>query len=302
MSQIDFDYFWLRIVSMKKFFLIVFLMFFMMPSYAYLLGLEEGISKTYIGSSKGAEIIDAHTGKVLYTLKPMMAYVIRPYKQMFAIKIDRQNYQLETNSLIVRNKEEKSFLATKKRWYRGEILFYNFNNKITVINRLPLEDYLLGVVPAEMPYKWNYEAHKAQAIAARSYAVANIGKHASHGYDLTDTPKDQAYGGVSAEKPQTTRAVRDTKDIVITYNNKVISAYYHSSSGGFTKGSAQVWGKNLPYIHAVKGYDDNVKKNGHGVGMSQYGANNLANQGLTSYQILNYFYKNIHFANLKTQL
>ena len=298
----DLDYFWHKIISMRKFLLIVFALFIILPSHAYLIGLEEGINKTYIGSSKGADIIDSHTGKVLYTIKPMTAYIIKPYKKMFAIKIDKKNYKLETNSLIVKNKEEKSFLATKKRWYRGEILFYNFNDKITVINKIPLEEYLLGVVPSEMPYKWNIEAHKAQAIAARSYAVANLGKHASHGYDLTDTPKDQAYGGVSSEKPQTTRAVLDTEGIVITYNNKVIPAYYHSASGGFTKGAGQVWGKNLPYIHAVSGHDGNVKKKGHGVGMSQYGANNLANEGYTSYQILNYFYKNIHIANLKNQL
>ena len=167
---------------------------------------------------------------------------------------------------------------------------------------MPIEEYLLGVVPSEMPSKWNIEAHKAQAIAARSYAIANMGKRKHSGYDLKDTPIDQAYGGASAETPQTTKAVSMTKGIVLTYGGKVIPAFYHASSGGKTVSSGAVWAKDLPYIKSVPGYDDGIKKSGHGVGMSQHGANNLANKGYNAYKILNYFYKNVKFAVVKTQL
>ena len=167
---------------------------------------------------------------------------------------------------------------------------------------MPIEDYLLGVVPSEMPSKWNIEAHKAQAIAARSYAIANLGKRKHSGYDLKDTPLDQAYGGASAETPQTTRAVMQTRGIVLTYGGKVIPAYYHASSGGKTVSSGAVWARDLPYIKSVPAYDEGIRKNGHGVGMSQHGANNLANKGYNAYQILNYFYKNVKFSVVKTQL
>ncbi len=286
----------------KLIFIFLIFLIFQNPSHAIRIGLQNGVKSTYIGSSKTAQIIDGQTGKPLFTMKPLTAYTIKPYKNVFSIRINNKNYKLNTNYIIVTSKEEKNFVATKHRWYRGELIVYNVNKKITVINRLPLEEYILGVVPSEMPSRWNLEAHKAQAIAARSYAVANMGKRLSKGYDLKDTPEDQAYGGASAEKPNTTRAVLQTKGIVMTYNNKVISAYYHAASGGQTKNAKDVWMKDLPYIHSVYGYDSGIKKSGHGVGMSQHGANNLAKKGYSSYQILNYFYKNIHFAVIKSPL
>ena len=102
---------------------------------------------------------------------------------------------------------------------------------------MPLEEYLKGVVPSEMPSKWNMEALKAQAIAARSYAVATstAGKHASKGFDLVDTTADQAYGGASSETPQTTRAVLSTRGEVLTYDNKIIPAYYNQDKDGISK-------------------------------------------------------------------
>ena len=141
-----------------------------------------------------------------------------------------------------------------------------------------------------MPSSWEHEAHKAQAIAARSYAIANKGKRAKYGYDLKDTPEDQAYGGASAEKTNTNDAVSETAGIVLVCQGKIISAYYSASAGGRTNTGGQVWSKDLPFLKSVPSFDDGIKKNGHGVGMSQYGANNLAKRGYNGYQILKYFY------------
>ena len=82
------------------------------------------------------------------------------------------------------------------------------------------------------------------------------------------------------------------------YDLKIIPAYYSASAGGHTVSAGKVWERDLPYIRSVPSYDDNIKKNGHGVGMSQHGANNLAKQGYNAYQILQYFYKNIRFARI----
>ena len=179
-------------------------------------------------------------------------------------------------------------------------MIQNKNGQLTVINNVPLDDYIKGVVPSEMPSSWDVEAHKAQAIAARSYALANLGKRARYGYDLKDTPEDQAYGGASAETAKTNSAVDDTKGIVLTYNMQVITAYYSASAGGQT--SAAAWGADLPYLRSVPSFDDNVKKNGHGIGMSQHGANNLAKQGYNAYQILQYFYKDVKFARVNPEV
>jgi len=272
------------------------------PSHAIKIGLQENIKSTYVGTSKIGQITDGKTGKLLFSTKALTPYTIRPYNNVLAVKVGRQYYNLNTNYIVIKPKDDKGFTATKRRWYRGEIIIFNINKRLLVINKLSLEDYLLGVVPSEMPSKWNVEAHKAQAIAARSYAIANLGKRRFKGYDLKDTPHDQAYGGASAETVQTSNAVLGTRGVVITHNNKIIPAYYHASSGGKTLPSGAVWAHNLPYIKSVPGYDEGIKKNGHGVGMSQHGANNLANKGYNSYQILNYFYKNIKFAVVKTQL
>lgn len=80
---------------------------------------------------------------------------------------------------------------------------------------------------------------------------------------------------------------------------KVINAYYSASAGGQT--NVNSWGSSLPYLRSVPSFDDNVKKNGHGVGMSQHGANNLANQGYNAYQILQYFYKDVKFARVDSK-
>ena len=158
-------------------------------------------------------------------------------------------------------------------------MLYNDGDGLTVINDIPIEDYLRGVVPSEMPSGWEHDAHKAQAIAARSYALANLGKRAKYGYDLNDTPEDQAYGGASAEAVGTNDAVAETAGIVLVHDGKIIPAYYSASAGGKTLSAGQVWMKDLAFIKSVPSFDDGVKKNGHGVGMSQYGANNLAKKG-----------------------
>ena len=150
-----------------------------------------------------------------------------------------------------------------------------------------------------MPSGWQIEAHKAQAIAARSYALANMGKRGKYGYDLKDTPEDQAYGGASAETARTNQAVIDTEGIVLVCQGKIVPAYYSASAGGQTRTAGQVWLTDLPFIKSVPSFDDGIKKNGHGVGMSQYGANNLAKRGYNGYQILKYFYANTKFARLK---
>lgn len=289
--------------NIKKYFIMslvgLMLLGFQNSVFAIRIGLNDGVKKTYVGSSQNAEFLDANTGKLLFISRSFFPYSIKAYKNSIAIKIKGRYYDCSTNAIFIQNPEKGGFLATKRRWYRGDIIIYNINGELTVVNSLPLEEYLMGVVPSEMPSKWNYEAHKAQAIAARSYALANLNKRGSHGYDLKDTPQDQAYGGATSETEQTTQAVLSTRGEVLTYDDKIIPAYYHASSGGETKNAGDVWSHDLPYIKVVDGQDRGTKKNGHGVGMSQHGANNLANKGYSAHQILNYFYKNINFSLIK---
>ncbi len=284
---------------MKKIFLtfsILFLtQFFANPCFAIKIGLQTAVESAGIGTSVKGVIIDANTNHSVCDLEAMKGYEIKPYHNLMAIRYNGTFYKINSDNIVIKT-TSPGFVSAKSKWYRGIIMIQNKNGKLTVINNVPLEDYIKGVVPSEMPSSWELEAHKAQAIAARSYALANLGKRARYGYDLKDTPEDQAYGGASKETAGTNYAVDQTKGIVLTYNMKVITAYYSASAGGQT--TAGGWGANLPYLRSVPSFDDNIKKNGHGVGMSQHGANNLAKQGYNAYQILQYFYKDVKFARV----
>lgn len=268
------------------------------PAFAIKIGLNDGISESYVATSSAGTLVDGQTNNPIIKLQGMKKYTLKTNPNGIAIKINGQFYNLGTNSISV-CPSANGFVSTKNKWYRGKLIVNQRDNGLTVINELTLEDYIKGVVPAEMPSSWSIEAHKAQAIAARSYALANRGKRGAHGYDLKDTPEDQAYGGASRETQRTNTAVTSTKGVVLTYDNKIIPAYYCASSGGHTVDAGSVWYQNLPYIKGVPSFDDNISKNGHGVGMSQWGANNLAKQGYNAYQILDYFYNNIRFAKLR---
>ena len=284
----------------KVVFLVLVLFLFIQPCFAIKIGLQTDANKSYIGSSTKAEIIDCHTNKLIFIMDKMKGYEFKPYRDIIAIKVDGEFKKIKSNKIVIKP-EENGFVSVKRKWYRGHIQLENSGKGLTVINDIAVEKYLQGVVPSEMPPSWEHEAHKAQAIAARSYALANLGKRSKHGYDLNDTPEDQAYGGASSETPQTNDAVKETEGIVIIYDGKIIPAYYSASAGGRTKDASQVWTKDLAFIKSVPSFDDGIKKNGHGVGMSQYGANNLAKKGYNGYQILKHFYANTKFAKIKSE-
>jgi len=142
--------------------------------------------------------------------------------------------------------------ALGERQYRGFIEIARFSgNLLTAVNVIDIEEYLLSVVPAEMPASWHIEALKAQAVAARTYTVFRLESLAHRGYDLCDTTFSQVYVGISSEHENTTAAVNATRGIMIFHNGQPIEAVYFSSSGGFTDNSENVWVATVPYLRAV---------------------------------------------------
>jgi stage II sporulation protein D len=148
-------------------------------------------------------------------------------------------------------------LLQGKGQYRGKVeILPNAQGRLTVVNTLDLETYLRGVVPKEMG-AWEFpslEALKAQAVAARTYAVANRGKRAADGFDLGDTVSDQVYGGRDGEQALTDRAVQETTGLFATYGGKPIQALFMADCGGHTTDVANVFGGNAPYLRAVSCY------------------------------------------------
>jgi hypothetical protein len=136
--------------------------------------------------------------------------------------------------------------------YRGRIeVFVNSRGSLTVVNAVSLEDYLLGVVPNELSLP-AIEAQKAQAIAARTYAVANINQFGTQGFDLLPTVRSQVYQGYSSESKMGTQAVLETRGIVATHRGKPINAMYTSTCGGRTENSENIFEFNEPYLRGVE--------------------------------------------------
>jgi stage II sporulation protein D len=285
------------------------------------------------------------------------------------------------NGYMIQPSQPGAALSCDGRTYRGAIVLKPRSGEspsFLVVNLIDIEDYLLSVVPSEMPCNWGLEALKAQSIAGRSYAIANLGKHASEGYDLKASSEDQDYRGVQSEAPASSRAVAETRGLVLTHHGKVVTAYFHSAGGGFTEICENVYGGKVPYLKSVPDFDagsphsswnrnipvalieENLRKQGreiggllgifpleyslsqrvtsamlagtlqtillsgeelrkllglpstvfninpgpdaylvsgrgfgHGLGMSQWGAKHLSEQGYNAAQILSYYYKDV---------
>ncbi|HEX6589647.1 MAG TPA: SpoIID/LytB domain-containing protein [Longimicrobiales bacterium] len=138
--------------------------------------------------------------------------------------------------------------------YRGRAeVWTNSGGTLAGINEVRLEEYLYGVVPRELPPEpyGLAEAQKAQAVAARTYALRNLGKRATDGYDLLPTQSDQVYGGYAAEHPVSTAAVDATTGVVGTYDGQLISMLYSSTSGGWTANSEDVFSTAEPYLRGT---------------------------------------------------
>jgi stage II sporulation protein D len=146
---------------------------------------------------------------------------------------------------------------TLGRAYRGQLLVDVVNGRLRAINVLPLEQYLYGVVPAEMPATWLPAAIEAQAVAARSYALAS--RRAAAPFDVYADGRSQAYLGVSAEKPAATDAVDQTAGEVLLYNGQVATTMFSSSTGGRTQAAADAFGPpGRPYLVSVADPYDNI--------------------------------------------
>lgn len=136
------------------------------------------------------------------------------------------------------------------RRYRGSVELLARGERVRVVNVLPLDDYLRGVVPAEMHASWPLEALKAQAIAARTYTLASLDPRAD--WDICATIDCQVYRGRDAENPRADRAVEETRGLVLTHGGGFARTYYHADSGGAVASSHEVWGTRAPYLVAIR--------------------------------------------------
>ena len=163
----------------------------------------------------------------------------------------------ENFNLIIKNNDNRG-IWLKNRRYAGELRVSIKNNKLQVINHIEIDKYLESVVGSEMPKEFPLAALQAQAVASRTYAMQLIDKKKN--FDVKATEDSQVYLGLESETPITRKAVRSTKSLVMLYQDKLINAVFHSSSGGRTEASGNVWKYQFPYLISVIDYDQKSPK------------------------------------------
>ena len=209
------------------------------------IGLAAGQGSVTISPAAGKGMARTDAGKSV-SLAAGQSYDVR--WQVGAFLVGRE--KLRGEILIIR--PEAAEFSLNGRRYRGSLELRHRGAGLTAVNIVPVDDYLLSVVPEEMPTDWPAEALKAQSVAARSFALKSRGRHAAEGYDLCTTTHCQLYKGIASEKTASTAAVRATRGEVLTYGGQPIEALFHTDSGGMTESSEDVWGSHVPYLRAVR--------------------------------------------------
>ncbi|MBQ7668691.1 MAG: SpoIID/LytB domain-containing protein [Clostridia bacterium] len=160
---------------------------------------------------------------------------------------------VDSDGITIKTVSDDEYISYNGTQYRGDLVLYRLSGSdITVVNVVGLESYLYGVVPREMSTGHPIEALKAQAVAARTYAIMSANKYKRWNFDVTNTTSDQVYGGKSVEKEDTTKAVKETKGEVVTYDGKIVSTPFFSTSNGYTENSENVWNMASPHLVAVE--------------------------------------------------
>ncbi len=224
------------------------------------IGLNQSAASVTIKSAQPFQIDQNPTRSAKFSsvlaLDPAAGGVIRKESLQYRmlIELDGGKVLVQPLNNKIRIDSAGGRLEFDNRSYRGILeIFGNARNTFTVVNELPMEEYLLGVVPNELSPRTfgRLEALKAQAVAARTYIVRNMGQYRREGYDICNSDACQVYFGAGTEDPLATQAVSETRGIVATYDSKPIQAYYSSTCGGRTESSANIFDEKLPYLVSV---------------------------------------------------
>jgi len=208
---------------------------------------EQQVDTVVIGSSTPATVSDAD-GKGVGQLPDGRAVTIQSEGGTLRLADWRgQAFWVEPSG--------DGFIFIDDTWYRGKVLLVLVDGKVTAINWVDLEAYLYSVLGGEMHANWPQEALKAQAVAARSFALYRRERAGQNIYDVGATTGYQVYKGLTTESPATQAAVQATRGQVLTYGNRVIEAVFHSSSGGHTENVEDIWQQPLPYLRSVPDFD-----------------------------------------------
>ncbi|MEO5799522.1 MAG: SpoIID/LytB domain-containing protein [Gemmatimonadales bacterium] len=221
------------------------------------IGVRVNASKVTFGAFTGLRIIDADEG-VVEEVDPDVS--LEASTRGSDVIVRGTTTPVVRRTLVIESRDSNGTVRIDGREYRGRVELRRGESGLTVINRVGLEQYLAGVVGAEMGRRapGEEEALKAQAVVSRTYALRNKGRWAAQGFDLMADVSAQAYAGLLNENPMASAAVDATRGLILTYNGEPIEAFYSSTCGGRTEdGSAAFGGANEPYLKSFADVDEN---------------------------------------------
>ncbi len=223
------------------------------PGETVRVGLLIGVKTVAAGATRSYQVLDRRSGTPVADGSAWSALSLTFDSGCVRVG-DHGSYP---GGVLVKPGSSSGFVTVNGLQYRGVLEVVVSGGGLLVINEVEMEDYLAGVVPREMYTSWPVEALKAQAVAARTYAYSQVQASRAAGslYAVTATTSSQVYGGVAAEHPATNAAVAETRGLILTHGGQPISAVYHSSSGGHTEDSENVWAGGRPYLRGVPDYD-----------------------------------------------
>ncbi len=211
--------------------------------------IEQDVPQVQVGSSTDAVLKDA-SGRAIAQIPAGTALVAQAQGGSISIS------QWRGNAFWVEPSDEQGLVWINNAWYRGRTLVVPTTGGLTAVNYVDLEQYLYSVVGSEVFDNWHPEALKAQAVAARTYALYQRQTSSNTVFDVGDTQRWQVYKGVIEESAPTIGAVQATRGQVVTFQGQIINAVFHSSAGGRTEDVENVWSRPLPYLRGVPAYDE----------------------------------------------
>jgi stage II sporulation protein D len=221
------------------------------------IGLVTGAASVAIGAASGLRVSGAD-GAPLGSLSPGAATRAVAVPGSVALRPDDGIGAVSGDQLTLLPSDTADYVRVNGRPYRGEILLLRDRTGVTVVNRVPVEAYLDGVVSSEMGRREpaEIEALRAQAIVSRTYALRNLGRWRADGFDLLAGVSDQVYGGVLNETPLGSEAVEDTRGRVLTYGGALVEAFFYSTCGGRTASGTEIFrGADRPYLRSIEDVD-----------------------------------------------
>lgn len=223
------------------------------------IGLQVGAGRTDIGGAGGDGLVVANpAGQELGRLDDGGWWQVTVEGQLVGLETAAGASLLAGDMLVFRPMVPGRFVRVAGRDYRGEVWVFRDRTGLTIVNRLGIESYLAGVVPLEIGSRRpeELEAVKAQAIVSRTFAVRNMGRWHTDGFDFRPTVADQVYGGVGAEQALAWQAVRATRGTIITYHRVPIDAFFFSTCGGETAEGTEVFrNARRNYLTSVRDVD-----------------------------------------------